>query len=96
MSLNVLTYLSEGRSGELIFKRMLSCSFNWNTSTVCVHSNSLNRQRSDWMGPFFRPFILHLGLQWSSLTLKNSAVANLVEGSILSVTLQWADLLVLL
>lgn len=47
-------------------------------------------------GLIFRPFILHLGLQWSSLTLKNSAVANLVEGSILSVTLQWADLLVLL
>lgn len=56
MSLNVLTYLSEGRSGELIFKRMLSCSFNWNTSTVCVHFNSLNRQRSDWMGPFLDLF----------------------------------------
>lgn len=93
MSLNVLTYLSEGRSGELIFKRMLSCSFNWNTSTVCVHSNSLNRQRSDWMGPLSDLLFFILD---SSGAAKNSTVANLVEGSILSVTLQWAGLLVLL
>lgn len=36
MSPNFLTYLSEGQSRELNFERMLSCFFNWNTSTVYV------------------------------------------------------------
>lgn len=57
---NILTCLSEGQNRELIFKRMLSCSFNWNTSTVYV-STPVSQQADEQLEV---PTSDHLSLMW--------------------------------